>query len=465
MLLGVVAACALPMPANAAGLSLGTCSGGLEDYKVTERIVACVERAVVQAVFGMMGQLQGYMWPVFGALFTLAVAILGIRVISGQKPGRVSMYVIRLAVVAFFMGNLASFAGAAFAIEADLIGVVAGGSPWAMIDNLMGNLLGFGPRLALYQGVIGIIGAAVFSPHVASMLFVAGAGAVAALLMFVLNVVYTYLASVIMLGFLVVLSPVFVPWAVFFLTERYLKRLLDMTVSVMLMPVLLFAFVQLFLGVLDFLVADIFRSVLPHGRDFRALWNLNNPVFAWLMPSDTSLMERLEGVARSNPRGPTEAANPAVQTNVNPFLRHGFNAGSVANLPGLNFGPSEPVWVQAIATKLIALWLFATLLKAMVQRIPQIASELAASAISIKGITDQRFDPSSRDATGLQGMARNVETSLRVGTGAVAGGGLGGDAGGVAANALGGSNRDRAMARQAGGVLGAMAGMMVTRRK
>lgn len=443
-----------PANAYAAGVSLKSCAPGLEEYRITQRVVSCIERAVIQAVFSMMGQMQAYMWPIFASLFTLAIAIMGIRVISGEKTGRSAMYAIRLAMVAYFMGNLGTFAGAAFAIESELISIVAGGSPWVMIDNFLGNLLGFGPKFALYQGIIGIVGAAVFSPQVASMLFMAGTSAVSTLLLFILNVVYTYLASIIMLGFLLVLSPIFLPWAVFFLTERYMKRLLDMIISIMLMPVLLFAFIQLFLGVFDYLIADIFDSVLPRNRDFRALWNLNNPVFSWLMPSDTSLMERLEGVAQFNQPGAFDAANPAVQTNVNPFLRHGFNAGSIANLPGLNFGPSEPIWVQAIAMKLIALWLFATLMKTMVSRIPEISSSIAGSVIGI---------PLS--ATTPQQMLQNVETSLRVGAGAIGGGGLGGEAGGAAAKALGGNNREQAMARQAGGVLGAMAGMMVTKRK
>jgi type IV secretory pathway VirB6-like protein len=438
------------LSSSAYATGLNECAPGIDFDKITQRVVSCIERATTQAVFSMMGQVQAYMAPVAGALMALAVAVAGIRVVSGEKPGRSIMYAVRLAMVAYFYNNLGTFAGTAFQIEGELIGIVSGGSPWVMIDNFMKNLIGYGPELMMFQGILAIIGAAAFASYsVGFMLFMAGMSAIASLLLFIFNVVYTYCASIIMLGFLIVLSPLFVPYAVFFLTERYLKKLIDMIVSVMLMPVLLFAFINMFLGIFDALISDLFNSVLPENRDFRALWNLNNPVFSWLMPSDTSLMNRLEGVAEPSPT----AANPAVQTTVNQFLRHGFNAGSVGNLPGLNFGPSEPVWVQQIGMKLITLWLFATLMKSLVSRIPQISSAIAGSVI---GVPLSATDPGQ--------VLKNVQENLRIGGSALFGGAAGSALGGGAAKLAGGNAMDQRLASQGGGILGAMAGMMITKR-
>src|SRR5690606_6118020 len=100
-------------------------------------------------------------------------------------------------------------------------------------------------------------------------------------------------------------------------------------------------------------------------------------------------------------------------TNVNPLMRHGFDAG-IANFSGLSFGPSEPIWVQTLAMKFIALWLFASIMKTMVDKIPEIASSIAGSVISIPMTA----------LTPMQ-MMKNAETNFNAGAGALLGGAAG----------------------------------------
>lgn len=435
-----------------ASLSIDTCAPGYQPWDFTVKIVACIENSVFTAVGSMMGGIQGVMQPVAGAMFTLAVAVAGIRVVSGEKVGRSVVYSIRLAVVALLIFNMGSIAGAIFAIEGELISIVAGGSPWGMIDNFLGNLLGFGPALVLFQGIIGIIGSALTNNSIGVMLFGAGFTAIGTLLKFIFNVVYTYLSCIIMLGFLLVITPIFMPFAVFFITERYVRKVFDMVVSIMLMPILLFAFINLFLNIFDVLISDIFDSVLPQNRDFRSLWHVNNPVLSWLMPGDSSLATRMNAIQQASDALP-DTFVPPVQTNVNPFLRHGFNAG-LANLPSLNFGPSEPIWLQTLVMRFVALWLFASVMKNMVDRIPEISSSIAGSVI---GIPISATDPGQ--------VLKNVQSNAELGLAGAIGGAAGGELGAAAANAAGGNARDQRLARQAGGVLGAVSGMMVNQRR
>ncbi len=436
---------------NPPALSIDTCAPGYKKWDFTVKIVACVQNSVIGAMFNMLSALQNYMRPIAAALMALAIGMAGVRLIGGQKTGRSVMYAIRLGVVSWVWFNLSTFGGYVFSVEQQLITIVSGNySPWSQIDNFLGNLIGFGPQIVLFQGLLGIISAALTSSSIGSMLFMAGFSAISSLLLFIFNVVYTYLASLIMLGFLIILSPIFLPFAVFFATERYIKKLMDMIVSVMLMPILLFAFVRLFMGIFDTMITDIFNN-LPGNKNFAPFWNVNKPVFGWVMPSDQSLMERLQGIQGID--GGPMAAVPPVQTNVNPFLRHGFNAGSIGNLPGLNFGPNEPVWIQKIIMRLITLWLFAMLMKTMVSRIPEIASSIAGSVIGL---------PLS--ATSPTQVLKNVQSSAEMGFGAMTGGAAGGEIGAAAAKAAGGNARDQQFAREGGGVMGAIAGMMVTKR-
>jgi hypothetical protein len=433
------------------GLSIDTCAPGFQPWDITPKIVRCVENSVITAIINMLAALKMYLYPMAAALMALGIALFGIRVVGGEKPGRSAMFLIRATLIAYFWWNLDAYAISVFGIQQEFISIISGGySPWYQIDNLMGNLAGFGPTLALFQGLIGLLGAALMSSSIGFILGTVGIHAMITLMMFVFNVVYTYLASIIMLGFLVVISPLFLPWAIFFITERYLKKLIDMIIAVLLMPALLFAFIQLFMGIFDVLIIDIIDTI-PGGRNMRGILRINNPVFGWVMPSDTSLMERLQAFRNAENIPPVAA--PPVGTTVNPFMRHGFSSGAF-NLAAVNFGPNEHEWVKSLVYKCIALLLFAHLMKAMVGRIPQISSSIAGSVVGI---------PLS--ATSPQEVLKNVTSNAELGAGAAIGGGAGGDLAGGAARAAGGNAQDERLARQGGGIVGALAGMMITKRR
>jgi hypothetical protein len=435
-------------------LDMDTCAPGFTEHDLTPKIVRCIEDSVIDAVLNMLSALKAFLTPMAGALITLSFAIAGIRMVSGEKPGRSAMFLIRITLITYFWFNLEYYGMALFDISQELITIVSGGySPWYQIDNFLGNLLGFGPTLLLFQGVLGIIaGSLTGDSGIGFMVFAAGTHAVIALLMFIMNVVYTYLMSVIMLGFLIVISPIFLPWAVFFITERYLRKVIDLIISVILMPALLFAFVHLFMMIFENMINGII-DVLPLGRDFRGIWRINNPVFGWVMPSDTSLTNRLQSVRMEDFNNPPPINTPAVGTTVNPFLRHAFSNGSF-QLPSIDFGPTDPQWKKVLAYKFIALFLFAQLMKTMVTRIPEITGGIAGAVVGI---------PIS--ATSPAEMVKNVRGNIEMGLGATAGGALGGELGGAAAGAAGGNQHDQRLARQGGGILGAVSGMMVTRRR
>lgn len=437
--------------AASVALSIDTCAPGFQPWDITPKIVRCVETAIITAILNMFMWIKWYLYYMAAALMALGIALFGIRVVGGEKPGRSAMFLIRATLIAYFWYYLDAYAISVFLIQQEIVTIVSGGySPWYQIDNLMGNLAGFGPTLALFQGLIGLLSAALVSSSLGFILGTVGVHAIITLMMFVFNVVYTYLASVILLGFLVLLSPLFLPWAIFFVTERYLKKLIDMIIAVMLMPALLFAFVNMFISIFDVLIVDIIDTI-PGGRNMRGILRINNPVFSWVMPSDTSLMERLQ--AFRNQEGIAPAATPPVGTTINPFMRHGFNSGAF-NLAAIDFGPNEHQWVKALVYKCIALLLFAHLMKAMVGRIPQISSGIAGSVVGV---------PLS--ATSPQEVLKNVTSNAELGAGAAIGGGAGGDLAAGVARGAGGNAQTQRLARQGGGIVGALAGMMVTKRR
>lgn len=219
-------------------------------------------------------------------------------------------------------------------------------------------------------------------------MFLAAFSALINLLLFIFRVVFTYLMAITVMAFLIVISPFIIPLAVFFYTERYFIRWLDTLFSAMLVPVLLFAFLSMFVNIFASLINDVYYIICgntcvnnPAQTDFSPYWKDNQPKFGWLMPSDPNLSNRLQSAAQSGAAG-----KPAVQTNINPLMRRGHDAG-VFNMPGIDFGPNNVSVMQKLVYAFIGLWIFASFMKSMVGKIPEIAANIANAA---SGVTMQQ---------------------------------------------------------------------------
>jgi hypothetical protein len=422
-----------------------------------------MENAIMGAVFMMLNAISDYMWPMMGLIFTFALAVLGMRLAMGetQMAAKATTFAIKMGLVLLFAYNLGGFGNAFFAIENQLITMVSGGvSPWTTIDRIIGKLLGFGPTLVIVQGLIAMIGSALFSTTAGTVMFMVGIMAVLGILRFIFDVVYTYVTAVILIGFMLILSPLLIPLAMFFLTERYFRKWLDIIFSVMLTPILMFAFLTMFLAIFSPLVADVFKIMgFPCANpfdlttcripDFSAFWKMNKPDFAWLMANDPNVNKKLLGVASSvgGREGPVQQIS-AVQPFLNPWLKSATNAAIFA-LPGINFGADDPLIKQKLTFALFALWIFSALMRSMLNSIPHIASSIAGVIVSVPF---QNVPMQHRLREGVENAA--------IGAGGVFGGALGGMGGVAAAKSAGLKTGQQGFMGEVGGLLGGVTGAL-----
>ena len=78
----------------------------------------------------------------------------------------------RLIIVLYFLYNIDQVIIWVFDIVFALIELINQGQyPWRTIDVLLGKLLGIGPSLAISQGIIGLLSAAMFSTTTGIFLF------------------------------------------------------------------------------------------------------------------------------------------------------------------------------------------------------------------------------------------------------------------------------------------------------
>jgi len=381
-----------PQP-NESKFEMGRCAaiygakyggGPFKDYDFTGKVVSCIEGTIRDTTVNTMDVLSNHFSWLTAVLSTLIIIFHGIRISLGEREllKRTSTLVIKLAFVSVFMGLLPEIVGWVFDALHELLNLVVGErTPWQQIDRFIGKLFGFGPSISMLNGLIGLVGASVFSSNIGYSLFFFGLLGIWNLLIFIMQLIYTYCLSVMTIGFLLVLSPVMIPLALFFYTERYFKKWCDLIVSAILTPVLLFAFVWMFLNIFDILIGNIF-SILG-GNDFREYWRLNTSLCSWTMPSDPNTNAMMSNL---RPDGVNPCINRTVtapvQTNINPLARNSFDACPI-RLATMNFGVNEVTIVQQLSFAFITLWIFASLMRSMVTIIPEVAASIS-SIVSTK---------------------------------------------------------------------------------
>jgi len=353
-------------------------------WEFTSKLVACIEGTIRQTTLRMMQVVSNEFSWLVAVLSTLVIAFFGVRVAMGEREllKLTATLFIKLAFVVAFMGLLPNIVTWVFgALSQFLMLIVGGYTPWQRIDVFLGNLVGFGPSIVLMNGILGLVGAAAFSSNVGLSMFFFGILAILNLLTFILSLIYTYCLAFLTIGFLLVLMPIMIPLSLFFYTDRYFKKWADIIVAAIMTPILLFAFVWMFLGIFDILIQNIFNIL--GGNDFRAYWRMNTSLFSWLMPSDPNTNVMMQHLSTApDLKCVDRTMTPPVQTNINPLANNAFNAG-IGRMASLNFGANDVNVVQKLSFAFTTLWIFSSLMKSMVNMIPEIASSIANVTVKI----------------------------------------------------------------------------------
>lgn len=409
----------------------------------TARLVLCIQGTIFDALTLMLTAISNYMQPITAIIMVFAIIVFGVRLISGEKnlKPKAAGFLIRMALVVMFSFELGGLTGDIFSIfdELSMLGsteafvvnypgypTILRSTPWDLLDHFMGVFLGFSLGANLMQGFLGLITGVMYNSTAGILMFITGLMAILNIFFFALRVLFTYLTSYIIIAFLIILSPFIIPLALFYWTERYFTKWLHVLISAMLTPMILFAFLAMFLNLfgqligevfcpLGFILTDLLRvnprpaycydlSTSPptaigvvvnaaNPIDFRAFFRLNQPLFSWLMPGDPASENELANITNAESVGV-----PSVQSNINPMARRAMDAGS-AGVPGVDFGPNTIQTIQAMVLAFIKLWIFGTIMTAMVKKIPEISNDIAGTGL-ITSIAPTKLETGAKRVMG-----------------------------------------------------------------
>jgi type IV secretion system protein VirB6 len=359
---------------------------------------------------------------------------------------------LKIGCVAFFSYNLGGFANSAFNIMDEILFVAIGGfSPWNQIDAILGTIFGFAPGMLLSQGLIWL-GAGLTSGWSSIPMSSALIVMFIELVLFVIEICYTFLSAYLVVAFMLILSPMFIPLIIFQSSERYFKKWLDTIIGSMLVPVFLFAALSFSLMLFTDRICGVYNAILPNYTcrvpidpnnppDFHSFWKMNQAMMAYNTGMDTNMVLKQQNVVDRS-EGDTYML-PSSHTVINPLNRGGFDFNP-ANMMQINFGTSDFSINQDIMLALITLWIYIALLKQLILKMPDVAQAIAGSYAGIRLTAPdmkEKFNGALSDAVG--------------GAGVYLGGSLGGQLGAVS-----GSTR----VTQAGAIGGGIIGNVLARK-
>lgn len=440
---------------------------------LTESIVRCVRSAVDEASIIMLGHISDYLRPIAITTFALALTFFAIRILGGERQifaGAIAL-LIRIAIVGAFSYNLGGMASAFFSLYDELITLVVGGySPWVTFDQLIGRLLGFAPGISLLSGLAGVFGGAAVSSTYGLFLFGLGMTALISLIFFMLRVLYTYLMSYLTIGFLICISPIVIIPAVFKLQETYAEKWLHKLITTMILPMLLFAFLWMTLGVFHNTINTLFNTLgsntcyniasegpiacfggsanaggatCPAGGpnifsfgpaakaycppDLRPYWKVNMAVSSWMTPTDPALtLELLEKKcsrpSRDRPNVlPTEQEkrqcmernkyNPPVPSNMAANQRFAAEAMSYTT-PGIDFGPNHVSIMEELIFVFITMFIMVSLMMSAFDLLVPLANSIGQGRLSMAAGQGSGIESQAKGAlqAGPAGMGRRAES-------------------------------------------------------
>ncbi len=378
---------------------------------IVKGIVECVKEQFNDGITKLIQKLSEFLEPIVGVMFSIAVLFFGIRVM-GKGAGWADAlgFMARIAIVGAYWGGMGAFASDFMSAPDELISwTSSGGSdPWDTIDKFMQKILGYGAKFTLASGLLGILAGSMFASSFGFALFLFGFKAIMDLIFMVVQAIFIYLTAFMVIAFMFAVSPLIVPLALFGVTEHYVKGWINTIVACMLTPMLLMICLNTFLPMIPGYVDAIFEDLGVEDsdnspKDFSTFWRSQQSAFAWLMPSDPNLTQKVEdnsGVKLQNP------VIPASQT---AMMRQAGNA-SQFDLSGINFGPNTIGIMKSLLLDFVALIIVTYILRSLIDQMPVIASNIADGAGS--GVFKMQATAAESQ---IKAQVAKIEKSLKTG--------------------------------------------------
>lgn len=356
---------------------------------------------VQQDEIGMLAFVSEYVGKFLTLAITLSLVLFGLKVFNVRNnPYAVGIgLLIKIGIAFMLINNFGGFATRLYDVFNELVNMGNfGGTPiWTQIDLFLSNLFGFvsDSPSDIEKGVMALLSGSIFSKGLGITITLVGVFAIGSVITFILQAMFLYLISFIAFSFLLAISPIFVIFFIFGYTERFFSKWFELMLSTVLTPLLMFAFLSIFLdvpatgggqpvpGIIRQAVEEVFIALgngdRTAGKNYvkRCLKTAQPLVSAYLLPTDPNLADKL---ACPPPQLPDcqrrDQYNGTMQSWLNPFIAGNLNY-TPYTVSTIDCGINNDEIKEKVFKALLALFIYVAFINAMIHRIPGIATDLA----------------------------------------------------------------------------------------
>lgn len=391
----------------------------------TVQIVQCLQSYIREVAYYFLEHTTAFFYPITMALIVLVITLFGIKVASQARELKTEaiMLLLKIGLVLYFVDNFGGLAPTAFATIENAVGFItqslrigsltdpaegcvittymailpglANLAGWAKLDCLIGQIIGFGPSIAMAGAIFGMIGSMLFSGSIGIMVFFIGIFVLVSLIMFVLRCVYIYFLSYVIMAVMIIISPFVIP---FVLLPQSFRQTFDIFTSwlgyvfnALIMPLVLFAFLSIAFNIFDYFIINednpsslnnvlkgtflVDGTARPGGpSDPESYYEYSQRCFKMSSLTDPSFYQNIPDALEQMSEGDLLSPAKSGQNDV---------ASLLPSCAGLDFGEEQQQRLQEIAFSLLQVLVAGYLMLTMMKLIPDIAGSLAGGGSAL----------------------------------------------------------------------------------
>lgn len=431
-----------------------------EDGGIVERIVTCLQDHIVEVAYDFVYDIYPLFEGAIHVFLILSVIFFGVRMLLPmlEKPGRDMMiFLLKIASVSYFTANmdlvLYWFVGAPgdavpgalgemieivtqFSIFDFPLKCAPGFDPfavWRRIDCLLDVIIGVNPATSLSQGMLAFFFHNFFVGSVGVVIFLLGLWMIGSFVIMLLGAIHTYLIAVMMICLLVIVGVLFSPLIMFKNTFDVFQKWLRMIIANMIIPVVLFAYVNVMLSAFDIVLYSgehsVFRTFAGEAVD-AADFNIQ----AYMYENGLVIEEEDKGPILDQ-RAADRFATPAGTVIGGEINQYGEYVGEAGLLPsgdiseiplaipmekidydaaaGMVGVASGPALLEQVLAAMIVTALVSYILVALMKNVPELAQELAGGIKDAPPIAQAGMElPMVGNSGGASGIAQGFRQRM-----------------------------------------------------
>lgn len=394
------------------GNNVVTCPRDEEDGYIYT-VVTCLQEAITSATIVFLSEFSDAMYSVILALITFQVTLFGVQATMGvaEVEKKAVALLIKIGVVLTFGQNLGGFAPDVFDIMQEAIDLIVGlavdpesltceaaqsadsslfayDGVWRKMDCLLEPLFRILEPEKLFNSIYGLAGSAFSSGSLGVMVFLTAAMALLNILLFAYYAAYMYVLSLIYVGFLIILSPLLMPFLLVGVNIGIFEKWLHSLLAGMAIPVFVMVFLVLVYPALDKVINQHDESIgKVLGDDYTSYYR--NPQQWCSQQVGTDYDGYVKDNYKDIPEKTIDHVMGPLKNILTPMMSGNTDYCSPLETPSVDFREGHVAKLMDIADSMILLLVTAYLFNAIMKQMATLGASIFGGGFQIAALGEE----------------------------------------------------------------------------